>query len=83
MSLKLIYKKRVCARELNTNIPCYLLPLYGFGIGVASSKCVFRQQVLCLFSTVFNPFGHGRFSRRITNIENGIKRFLYIHIAYP
>ena len=30
-----------------------------------------------------NPFVHGRFSRPITHIENDIKRFLYIHIAYP
>ena len=30
-----------------------------------------------------NPFVHGRFSRPITYIENGIIRFLYIHIAYP
>ena len=31
----------------------------------------------------FNPSDHGRFSRPITHIENGIKRFLYVHIAYP
>ena len=41
-------------------------------------------KILTLIS--LNPSVHGRFSRSIipiTHIENDIKRFLYIHIAYP
>ena len=47
-------------------------------------------------TAILNPFGYGRFFRPITHgeggvvrpppithIENGFKRFLYAHIAYP
>ena len=42
-------------------------------------KYRFSRDVRDFSENSFNPLAHGRISRPITHIENGIKRFVYTH----
>ena len=51
-------------------------------LGLRKKECnvlgkILNFNAVCEHDTYINPLGHGRISRPITNIENGIKRYIH------
>ena len=64
-------------------IPSSPSTLSGLGKNAMKVVKIFSKEKKADAYINLNPLVHGRFFRPITQIENGIKRFFYIHRAYP